>query len=264
MKINQRFFPRTRHAAPHFLWISVALAVGSPSAMAAPDAACSLRSRYDVTVTGTTLMFERAAAPGQRVEMRAGRLTANGSPVTLGRGDGDRIATFETNVRVLVPQMKALAQRGVDLGVVAIREEAAATSPRSAKDPQLNARLDARAHNIKARIAASSSSKDWRSLAVQRYVAEAMPDVLPLIGGDLAQQAMDAAMRGNLAGAAALRDKAVKVRPSLEARIQQKLQALQPEADKLCPALRTLDALEAGMTATLPDGSRLNLIEIGG
>jgi hypothetical protein len=235
----------------------------SASALAAQEAACSVRSRYDVTVTESTLMFERAAAPGQRVEMRGGRLTVNGSLVNLGRGDGDRIATFETNVRALVPQMKMLAQRGVDLGVVAIREEAAA-SPRSAKDPQLNARLDARAHNIKARIAASSSSKDWRSLAVKRYVAEAMPDVLPLVGGDLAQQAMDAAMRGDLAGATVLRDKAVKVRPSLEARIQRKLETLQPEADRLCPALRTLDALESGMAATLPDGSRLNLIEIGG
>lgn len=232
--------------------------------MAAPDAACSPRSRYDVTVTESALIFERAAAPLQRLEVQSGRLTANGSPVSLGRGDGARITAFETNVRALVPQMKALAQRGVDLAVVAIREEAAATSPRSAKDPRLNARLDARAQNIKSRIAASSSSKDWRSLAVKRYVAEAMPDVLPLIGGDLAQQAMDAAMRGDLAGAAALRDKAVKVRPSLEARIQRKLETLQPEADTLCPALRSLDALESGLIATLPDGSRMNLIEIGG
>jgi len=253
------------NVAAHGLRIIMVLAAAGPaSAMAAPDAACSVRSHYDVTVTESALMFERAAAPGQRVEMRGGRLTANGSPVTLGRGDGDRIAAFEKNVRALVPQMKVLAQRGVDLGVVAIREEAAATSPRSARDPQLNARLDARAHTIKARIAASSSSKDWRSLAVNRYVTEAMPDVLPLIGGDLAQQAMDAAMRGDLAAAAAIGGKAEKVRPSLEVRIQQKLQTLQPEADKLCPALRALDALEAGMTATLPDGSRLNLIDIGG
>jgi hypothetical protein len=228
----------------------------------ARDPACTLRSQYDLTVTDSGLVFERAAS-GQRLEMHAGLLSANGAPVELGPGDRNRITAFEYNARALVPQMKALAQRGVDLGVAAIREEATATSPKSAANPQLNARLDARARNIKARIAASNSSKDWRGPAVKRYMAEAMTDVLPLIGGDLAQQALDAAMRGDLAAAAAIKDKAEKVRPSLEARIQRKLETLQPEVDRLCPSLRNLDTIESGVAATLPDGRRLNLVEVG-
>ncbi|MGH7290406.1 MAG: hypothetical protein ACREJT_04300, partial [Myxococcota bacterium] len=61
-----------------------------------------------------------------------------------------------------------------------------------------------------------------------------------------------------------IKGKAERVRPSLEARIQRKLETLQPEVDRLCPALRQLDTLESGMAATLPDGSRLNLVDIGG
>ncbi len=252
-------------AAAHGLRLLIALtAMGAAGTAGAEDPACTARSRYDLTVTATALIFERAAAPGQRLEMQTGRLAANGTFVELGPGDRNRITTFETNARALVPQLKALAQRGVDLGVAAIREEAAATSPKSATNPQLNARLDARARTLKARIAASNSSKDWRGPAVKRYLAEAMTDVIPLVGGDLAQQALDAALRGDLAGAAAIKGKAEKMRPSLEARIQRKLETLQPEVDRLCPALRNLDTLESGMAATLPDGNRLNLVEIGG
>ncbi|MGH8618159.1 MAG: DUF2884 family protein [Burkholderiales bacterium] len=251
-------------AAPGLRLLIVLATMGAAGTAAAAEPACTVRSRYDMTVTDAALVFERTAAPGQHLEMQTGRLAANGALVELGLADRNRIAAFETNARTLVPQLRALAQRGVDLGVAAIREEAAATSPKSATNVQLNARLDARARTLKARIAASNSSKDWRGPAVKRYMAEAMTDVVPLIGGDLAQQALEAALRGDLAAAAAIKGKAERVRPSLEARIQRKLETLQPEVDRLCPALRQLDTLESGMAATLPDGSRLNLVDIGG
>lgn len=227
------------------------------------DETCRARSRYDLTVSDAALLFERAASAQQRVEMRRGRLTVNGAPVPLNGADRSRVATFESTVRALVPQIKTLAQRAVDLGAAAVREEAANVSPRSAADPQLNARVDARARELKARIAASVTTKEWRGAAFSRYVGDIAIDVLPLVAGDLAQQALEAAMQGDLAGAARLKDRAVGLRGSLEARIRTRVEVLEPDVARLCPSLRRLDALESGLAGRLPDGSRLDLIEIG-
>lgn len=226
------------------------------------DEVCHARSRYDLTVGDTVLLFERAQPAAQHVAMRRGHLSVNGIAAALNARDRARIASFETTVRVLVPQIKLLAQRGVDLAAAAVREEAASVSPRSAADPKLNARVDARARELKARIATSTTTKDWRGTAFNRYMSLVIADVLPLIAGDLAQQALGVALRGDLAGAAALKDRAARLHPSLEARIRSKLSVLEPDVEKLCPSLRHLDALESSLTARLPDGSRLNLIQI--
>jgi hypothetical protein len=227
------------------------------------DAACRLRSNYDITVSAGAVLFERAATPAQSVEMSRGNLKANGKPVALGVKDRDRIAGFEATLRGLIPQVKALAQRAVEMSIAAIREEAASTSPKSAADPQLNQRLEARARNLKMRIANSRTSKDWRGATLNRYIAEVLSDVLPLVGGDLARQAVEVALRGDLAAASALTNRTAGLRASLEARIRNRLEVLRPEADKLCPALRRLDALESAVGTTLPGGGRLDLLEVG-
>lgn len=226
-------------------------------------AACPLRSAYDVTVMPDRLVFERSSGAARRIEMHGGALSDRGKPIALSAADRDRVARFERAARSLLPRIRQIGARAVDLMVVAVREEAAATSPKSAANAQLNARLDARAAAFKSRIAKSNSSKEWRGNAFNRYAAEALADIVPLIGGDLGQQALDATLRGEFSRAAALGERAAGIRSSLEGRIRQRLTGLQPDMDRLCPALRQLDALEKGVGAPLADGTRLNLLEVG-
>ncbi len=200
------------------------------------DATCGVRSNYDFTVSDNAVLFESVAAPVQSVVMSRGNLTAGGKRVALGVKDRDRIAAFEATLRGLIPSVKALAQRAVDISVSAIQDEAASVAPNSAADPRLRQRLDARAKALKSR--------------------------LPLVGGELARQAVDIAQRGDLAAANALSTRVAGLSASLEARIRIRLQALQPEVDRLCPALRRLDALESSAHIALPGGATLNLLEI--
>ncbi len=242
---------------------ALALLVAAPLHAKDLDETCHARSGYDVTVTDAALQFDRRNAPPQRLEMRRGDLAVNDKAVALGASDRKRIAAFETTLRELIPKIKTLAQRGVDLGVFAIREEAARASPVSAADPRVNARVDARARELKARIANSRTSKEWHARALNGYLTPVLADVTQLVAGDLAQKALALTLKGDLSGAVALTDRAVGLRASLEARIRAKLETLQPEIEKLCPSLRKLDALETGVTRNLPDGSRLNLVETG-
>src|SRR5262249_20321707 len=191
-----------------------------------------------------------------------GELSVNGAPVALPASDRSRIASYESTVRALIPRVKALGQRAVDLGAEAVRDEAASVSPKSAADPRLYARVDARARALKTRIAKSTSTREWRGAALSRYTAQIASDVLPLVARDLAQQALAVAMKGDVAGAAALQKRATGWQDSLEARMQDRLRALEPDLSRLCASARELDALESALTSRLPDGTRLDLIEI--
>jgi hypothetical protein len=236
------------------------------SAASTPDLAlgqtCRTRSDFDITVTDAALQFERRTAPAQRIEMRSGALAVNQLPVKLGADDRKRVAAMETRARELVPKIKTIGQRGVDLMVSAIREEAARSSPAAAARPELNQRLDARAQELKRRIADSTTSKEWRPEAMRNYMAGTLADVVPLITGDLAQKALDLTLKGDLGGVIALKDQAAALHDSLEKRIQSKLDLLQPDIQKLCPSLRELDRLESAVTQPLPDGSHLNLLKV--
>jgi hypothetical protein len=221
-----------------------------------------MSSDYDITVGETALQFDRKPAPAQRLEMRRGVLYVDGKALTLNADDSKRIASFETRARQLVPRIKSIGQRAVDLMVAAIYEEAAQSSPASASRPDLKARVDARVRELKTRIANSKSSKEWRPEAINGYLAGVLADIAPLISGDLAQKALELTMKGDLAGVLALKDQASALHDSLEQRIHTKLDSLEPEIQKLCPAVRELDRLESGVTAQLPGSGRLNLIKV--
>ena len=162
------------------------LGAGYVSTGRAAGHACQVHSGYDLTLSSGALLFERVAAENQRIEMRGGRLSVNGVTVALGDGDRRRIASYETRMRALIPRIKALGQRAVDLGAAAVREEAASISPKAAASAKLSARVDARARDLKTRIANSTTTKEWRGTALNRYSAEIAADVLPIIAGDLA------------------------------------------------------------------------------
>jgi len=223
-----------------------------------------VQSQYDLTLSTGALLFERVKAQDQRIEMRGGRLAVNGVAVALSDSDRRRIMSYETKVRALIPRIRALAQRAVDLAAIAVREEGERLSPRPAANAKLHATIDARARELKARIAKSTTTKEWRGAAFNRYAAAIASDILSIVAADLARQALELAAKGDLAGASALQQRAGGLGASLETRVRKRIQILEPELVQLCRPARELDALESAITAPLPDGSRLDLLEIRG
>lgn len=224
---------------------------------------CQVSSSYDVTLTSAGLLFDRATPAPMRVLVHDGQLQADGRPVTLDAADRQRMQTFEQTARALAPKVKAIALRGVDLAAEAVREQARESTPQLAGSGELDARLDAIAGDLKARIERSNSSHDWHGAAFQQYVNQHVTTIVPLLAGDLLQQAMQVAISGDLDGASELRDRAAHLADSLRARVYGKLAVLKPRIRELCPAVRKMDQLENGLDASLPDGSRLNLLSVG-
>ena len=224
-------------------------------------ATCHASSSYDVTLRPDSLLFDRATPAPTRVELGRGVLRADGVAVPLSAEEQDRLSLFERDLRALAPRVRTVAQHGVDIAAQGLREEAAGLGLGADTRAQLDQRLATDTASLKQRIAASNSTHDWQGNAMDQYVAQLENDLLPLVAGDLGQQAIGAAMGGDLQAAADLRDRATNLATQLEPRMRSRMQALKPQIQALCPAIRQLATLQQGLRDA--QGRPLNLLEIG-
>lgn len=224
---------------------------------------CRVDSSYDLTLTSDGLLFDRAGPAPKRVRVHDGRLVADGVAVTLDAADRGRMAAFERTAAELEPKVRAIAVRGVDLAAEAVREQARASEPQLAASGELDARLDAVAADLKARIRRSDSTHDWHGPAFRQYLDRHVMTLVPLLAGDLLQRSIQVAVSGDLDKASELRDQAAHMAGDLRSRIRHKLAALEPRIRALCPSVRRMDRLENNLDARLPGGVRLNLLSAG-
>ncbi|WP_233840922.1 DUF2884 family protein [Dyella sp. 2HG41-7] len=222
---------------------------------------CHATSSYDLTVQPSRLTFDRASPAPTRVVIGSGSLQTDGQAVSLNAEDQDRVALFLRETEALVPRVKAVVQRGVDIAVQAIQQESATLNLDDETRVELQRRLQTDASNLHQRVAASESTHDWHGDAANQYANQLISDIAPLIAGSLGQQAITAAMSGDLQQAAALRDQASNLASGFQPRLQQRLQVLRPDIQALCPDIQRLSALQEGLRAS--NGRPLNLIQVG-
>lgn len=241
----------------------VALVAANAGAATAPDLAdtCGASSSYDLTITPDALRFDRAAPAPRRVDLRDGHLVVDGVAVAPGTEQRDRLTLFEQELRALAPKAKAVARNGVDLAVQAVRAETGGLGLAADTRAELERRLAAHAADLKRRIDASSSTHDWQGDAFDRYAGDIAADIAPLLVADLGQQAVSAAVSGDLDAAASLRDRAASLGGDLQPRLERRMQALRPQIQALCPSIRRLAELQRGVRDAR--GHPLDLLDIG-
>jgi len=241
----------------------IALLVLASAALHAQDLAttCHATSSYDLTISPDRLLFDRPQPMPRQVELRDGSLRTDGVAVSLRPDDEDRLALFERELRALAPRVKAVASHGIDMLAAAMHDEGARLSLDPATRAELDRRVAARAAELKQRIAATQSTHDWQGNLADQYANQLASDLMPLLANDLGQQAVNAAMTGDLQAAAQLRDTAADLTTQLRPRLEQRMQALAPQIQALCPAVQRLAELQQGIRAA--NGQPLNLLEIG-
>jgi hypothetical protein len=222
---------------------------------------CHATSSYDLTVQPDRLVFDRDAPAPTRVVLGAGTLLTDGQNVPLNYEEQDRLAVFQRDLRALMPRVKAIAQQGVDVTLQLVRDESNGLNLDADTQAELNRRLDVHSAQLHQRIAASQSTHDWHGDAADRYANDVVSDIAPLLISALGQQAVNAAMSGDLQQAAALRDRASNLAGSFQPRLERRLQVLRPQIQALCPDIERLSELQAGIRAG--NGRPLNLVQIG-
>jgi hypothetical protein len=222
---------------------------------------CHASSSYDVTLKTDSLLFERASPAPFHAELQQGALRTDGVAVRLNAEDQDRLALFERDLRALAPRVRTVAQNGVDMAVRAMRTEADGMGLGVDTRAEFDRRLSAHASELKRRIATSRSTHDWQGDAADQAMNQIGADLLPLLAADLGQQAINAALGGDLQTAASLRDRAADLATELQPRLQQRMQALRPQIEALCPSIQRLAELQQGVRGS--DGRPLNLLQVG-
>jgi hypothetical protein len=222
---------------------------------------CHATSSYDLTVQQDRLIFDRSEPAPTRVVIASGTLQTDGQAVRLNAEDQDRLALFQRDVLALVPRVKKVINHGVDLAVQAVQQEADGLNLDANTRAELQRRLQAHAADLHQRVAASQSTHDWHGDAANQYANQVIGDIAPLLVSAMGQQAISAAMSGDLQQAAALRDQAANLTSGFQPRLQQRLQALRPEIQMLCPDIQRLAELQQGIRAA--NGRPLNLVQIG-
>jgi hypothetical protein len=223
-------------------------------------ATCHASSSYDVTLKPDSLLFDRPSPAPFHVELQQGALRTDGVAVPLNAEDQDRLALFERELRALAPRVRTVAQNGVDMAVHAMRAEADGLGLSADTRAELDRRLSAHAGELKQRIAASRSTHDWQGDFAEQYGNQIAADLVPLLVADLGQQAINAALGGDMQTAADLRDRAASLATNLQPRLQQRMQALRPQIQALCPSIQRLSELQQGVRGS--NGRPLNLLQI--
>lgn len=240
------------------IWL---LLIASPLHAQDLSTTCHASSSYDVTLQPESILFDRPAPAPMRVELHDGSLRADAVAVSLTPPQQDRVSVFERDVRALAPRVRQVARNGVDMAMQALRAEVDGLGLSAATRVEFDRRLAAHATELKQRIARSQSTHDWQGDLIQQYADRISADLMPLVAGDLGQQAIDAAMSGDLQAAASLRDRAGSLVTSLQPRLQQRMQALRPQIEALCPAIQRLARLQQGLRDS--HGQPLNLLQVG-
>jgi hypothetical protein len=222
---------------------------------------CHATSSYDLTLQPGQLVFDRAQPAPTRVVIASGTLQTDGQSVSLNAEDQDRLALFQRELLALVPRVKAVINRGVDVAAQAVQQEANGLNLDSATQAELQRRLATDVANLHQRVAASQSTHDWHGDAANQYANQIAGDIAPLIASAMGQQALSAAMSGDLQQAATLRDQASDLTTGFQARLQQRLQVLRPDIQALCPDIQRLAELQQGIRAS--HGRPLNLLQVG-
>ncbi|MEP6897781.1 MAG: DUF2884 family protein [Rhodanobacter sp.] len=222
---------------------------------------CHASSSYDVTLKSDSLSFDRTSPAPFHVEIQHGTLRTDGASVLLGAEDQDRLALFERELRALAPRVRKVAQNGVDMAVQAMRTEASSVGMSDETRAEFERRLSVHAREIKQRIGVSQSTHDWQGDAANQYANQIAADLVPLVVADIGQQAVSAALSGDMQTASDLRDRASGLASDLEPRLQRRMQALRPQIQALCPSIQQLAELQQGVRGA--NRQPLNLLQIG-
>jgi hypothetical protein len=244
------------------IWLLVAIVACTCNAVRAEDLldTCHAGSAYDLTLTAGSLLFERTAPARRRIEIRDGALRVDGVPMALNAEDGDRLALFAREVRALVPKVRAIAQRGLDIAAGVVRSETRTLVSSAQARTELDRRIAAHVAELRRRVATSASTRDWQGAAFERDIDAMAEDVVPLLTADIGGQAVTAALSGDVDAAVALQARAGELGNGLQPKIERRLSELRPDVAALCPSIRRLQELQQGLRDG--NGRALELLEI--
>ncbi len=240
------------------LALITALGFASSFSAQAESLKCNFESDYEFSQQGRTLIFSRDAAPGKRIMIQDGRMVIDGKELKLAADDMARIAEFENETRLLIPQVKLVTKEAIDIAFTALIEVSRALNGeqnnQTVKKLQ-NAQLAL--HNSLNKNPALIMNGDIDEKIIEPIVTDFVPDVVAAA----IKEALSLAFSGDDAKAKAFEARMDKMGKEIETKVEARAKKLEPLAQAMCSRVRNMDKIEDGISVRLSNKQKINLLE---
>jgi hypothetical protein len=221
---------------------------------------CDFESDFDLRIQPQSLLFHRDAGSPATIEMRRGHLVIDGRELALSPEDSRRIQRYESEVRALVPEVKAIAMDALGIATEAVTQVAntfAGDNARKAID-----RVGELTDELAGKVATSNDTAEWDNDEFEAAIESLVGELVPMMMGDIAAVAIQAAFTGDEDAVNRIEQRAERMEKAIEEKVERRAGELEARAEALCPRVKALDALESGLTVRLADNRPLDLLEL--
>lgn len=245
--------------------VALALALCLDSAIASitiDSDHCDVHSSYSTKIDASRLMFTDKKALRVLTLLPSGVIEVDGRALNLNAADRQHAIALDRAIRAIVPEAKALAVDAVGIAFEAVGHVSTAFASDAHQARESAERIARTANELKRAI---NARDDWGPQSEDEISALIEGSVGSLIGemvGNITAQAIKVALSGDEAAVAELEARAASIETNVEKAVGKHASALQARADALCQRARDLDRIESQISASLPDGSAIDLIQI--
>jgi hypothetical protein len=223
---------------------------------------CDVESRYSTRIESGRLAFTDDKSRQVIAILPGGSLEVDGKTVNLDAADQMRVSELDHGVRALVPEIKALATEAVGVAFEAVGHVSMAFAPNAQEARESAERIARTAEEIKQTINERDVWGPSSEKEIEDLIEGAVGSLIGEMVGNITAQAVAVAFSGDASAVAELEARAASIESNVEKVVEKRARELESRADKLCQQVQALDRIEASVTARLPDGSALNLIEV--
>ena len=241
------------------LLLAAALLV-SAGAQARGTDVCDFESEFDLRIQPQSLLFHRESGTPLTIEMRRGRLLVDGRDVVLSPEDARRVLRYESEVRALVPEVKAIAMDAIGIATEAVTQVATTFAGDNAK--RAIERVGELTDELAGKVATSTDTAEWDNDEFEEAIETLVGELVPMMMGDIAATAITAAFSGDTDAVEKLEQRAERMEKAIEEKVERRADELEARAEALCPRVKALDALESSLTVRLADNRPIDLLEV--
>ncbi|HOX70714.1 MAG: DUF2884 family protein [Dokdonella sp.] len=248
---------------PSFIVLALALAIDPAFARIQIDGdQCDVDSNYATKIDAQRITFTNDKTHSVVSLLPGGMLEVDGRALALGASDRAHAAELEHAIRAIVPEAKALAVDAVAVAFEAVGHVSTAFATDGHQARESAERIARTAEELKRSI---NARDDWGPRSEQEIGRLIEGSVGSLIGemvGNITAQAIKVALSGDEAAVAELEARAESIEKNVEKAVEKHAKELERRADALCERARELDRIESRISARLPDGSSIDLVQV--
>jgi hypothetical protein len=219
---------------------------------------CDASSDYNVSLINQAIVFEGPQNGAPRVVLGGGKLFVNGKQLQLSDADQKRIDSFESEMRLLLPESQKIVIEAVNIAYDAL---SIASASLSSNPNKVLAKYQADRKTTLKELQNTNTVFMFNDEAMDAIIEPIVAKFVPTIAGN----AVGFAFRAMFAGEAKANEMEARMEAmedNLDKQIEARADALEPLAEKMCKRIHKMDEIENSLSVKLPNGKPINFLDV--